>query len=116
MNLLKYFDNKSLTFELERVEQGALEGFEDIVVLNFLCIFSNLLCGMYYKTFWILIYDRKLCRSLDRKLRSYDLNPSYGQLSLAKASYGYLGLAKTSYGYLGLAKTSYGYLGLAKTS
>jgi hypothetical protein len=36
------------------------------------------LCGLYYKTFRIIIYDRKLRSSLERKLRSYDLNPSYG--------------------------------------
>ncbi len=35
-------------------------------------------CGLYYKTFRIVIYDRKLRSSLERKLRSYDRNPSYG--------------------------------------
>ncbi len=36
------------------------------------------LCGLYYKTFRIVIYERKLCSSLECKLRSYDRNPSYG--------------------------------------
>ncbi len=62
--------------------------------------------GLYYKTFRIVIYDRKLRSSLESKLRSYDRNPSYGQLRLAKASYGQVRLAKASYGYLRLAKTS----------
>jgi hypothetical protein len=33
--------------------------------------------GLYYKTFRIVIYYRKLRSSLERKLRSYDRNPSY---------------------------------------
>jgi hypothetical protein len=33
--------------------------------------------GLYYKTFMIVIYDRKLRSSLEHKLRSYDRNPSY---------------------------------------
>jgi hypothetical protein len=32
--------------------------------------------GLYYKTFRIVIYDRKLRSSLERKLRSYNRNPS----------------------------------------
>ncbi len=35
-------------------------------------------CGLYYKTFRIVIYDHKLRSSLDRNLRSYSRNPSYG--------------------------------------
>ncbi len=34
--------------------------------------------GLYYKTFRIVIYDRKLRSSLDCNLRSYSRNPSYG--------------------------------------
>ena len=34
--------------------------------------------GLYYKTFRIVIYDRKLRSSLEHKLQSYDRNPSYG--------------------------------------
>jgi hypothetical protein len=37
-----------------------------------------LISGLYYKTFRIVIYDRKLRSSLERKLRSYNRNPSYG--------------------------------------
>ncbi len=70
--------------------------------------------GLYYKTFRVIIYDRKLCSSLEHKLRSYNRNPSYGQLRLAKASYGQVKLAKASYGYLGLATTSYSQVRLAK--
>ncbi len=33
--------------------------------------------GLYYKTFRIVIYDRKLRSSLERKLWLYDRNSSY---------------------------------------
>ncbi len=53
-------------------------------------------CGLYYKTFRVVIYDRKLRSSLDRNLRSYSHNPSYGQVRLATAREGQERLAKAS--------------------